>query len=706
MTDSRPRMRRARPRTVRALATAVVGALLFTLAPLPAAADTDAVDVDEIITQVSIEVGSNGAAASGTPITATATTSNGTDDRLAEGTVRLELNRTPLADAAALSAWLDTGAAPGPFDVLDSQETPEIAPLDRTQTALMGTVEETDDLAEGVYAVRAVMQTGEADVTERTELTARAVLTIRDAAPQVGVLVPVTATPESGELLTSDELSALTGPEGSLTAVLDAVAGTEAVLAIDPAIVASIRVLGASAPIAAIDWLTRLETMPNERFALQFGDADATAQAVAGLPELLQPTSLTVFTNPDDFAVDATPAPTTAPTAPELPDEEQLRVINRGIEGVLWPEGQVDAAVLETFTEYLGDEGVTILPASAVEGETGAHATAGGADLLVLDDVVSQTLSAAAAELDAERRAALLARAAAELFFSGAPASGVLIGLQRDQTRTMIALDEVLDSVSTTPLRSIRTAEPVDVDVIGAPDQTRASAISTLMDDEQRLEAFATILADPQVLLGPERVRLLRLLAVQSDNFENRLSAHRVSTVKTLNSVDIQDPRPIQLLTANVDLPVWVRNDLPWPVNLRLYVQPSDSRIDIERVTEVTALGASNTRVNLPVASRIASGELDVRFSLTSPSGVTIGTAKTADVTVRAEWEGIGLGILATVIVLLLGFGVIRTVRRRRRDEDAGSEADAGAVADAGAETEPAPDGGADAPVSDDGATR
>src|SRR5690606_27957450 len=243
-------------------------------------------------------------------------------------------------------------------------------------------------------------------------------------------------------------------------------------------------------------------------------------------------------------------------------------------------------------------------------------------------------------------------------------------------------------------------------DVIGAPDQTRASAISTLMDDEQRLEAFATILADPQVLLGPERVRLLRLLAVQSDNFENRLSAHRVSTVKTLNSVDIQDPRPIQLLTANVDLPVWVRNDLPWPVNLRLYVQPSDSRIDIERVTEVTALGASNTRVNLPVASRIASGELDVRFSLTSPSGVTIGTAKTADVTVRAEWEGIGLGILATVIVLLLGFGVIRTVRRRRRDEDAGSEADAGAVADAGAETEPAPDGGADAPVSDDGATR
>ncbi|HAN26073.1 MAG TPA: hypothetical protein DCP95_16120, partial [Microbacterium ginsengisoli] len=68
---------------------------------------------------------------------------------------------------------------------------------------------------------------------------------------------------------------------GLLDAELTAVAGTAAVLAVDPAVVASIRVLGSSAPASARAWLQRLMTLPNERFALQYGDADVATQLEA-----------------------------------------------------------------------------------------------------------------------------------------------------------------------------------------------------------------------------------------------------------------------------------------------------------------------------------------------------------------------------------------------------------------------------------------
>ncbi|HWV48177.1 MAG TPA: DUF6049 family protein, partial [Microbacterium sp.] len=233
----------------------------------------------------------------------------------------------------------------------------------------------------------------------------------------------------------------------------------------------------------------------------------------------------------------------------------------------------------------------------------------------------------------------------------------------------------------------LQATAPVAVTPAGEPDAARASSLTTLLADEDTLEAFGTILDDPQVLLAPERIRILRLLGVglSDAQFESAFADHRAATATTLDSVAIQDPAPIQLISANVDLPVWIRNDLPWPVKLDLEVRPSDPRVVIDPYTSVEATAQSNTRVLIPVQSRVASGELQVRFTLWGPTGVPIGDPQSADVTVRAEWENIGLGILGSAIVLLLVFGIVRTVRRRRR-ERADSETDAG--------TSPTPDEG------------
>ena len=126
---------------------------------------------------------------------------------------------------------------------------------------------------------------------------------------------------------------------------------------------------------------------------------------------------------------------------------------------------------------------------------------------------------------------------------------------------------------------------------------------------------------------------------------------------------------------------MWVRNDLPYPVNLTLYAQPEDLRLDVENTVTVVASPASNTRIEVPVQARIGNGEVDVALEIRSPAGVQIGSAERAEVYVRAEWEGIGITVLAVLVGGLLVIGLVRTIRHRRRgqpdDETAGDDTDA-----------------------------
>ncbi|MFB7249519.1 DUF6049 family protein [Microbacterium sp. NPDC056234] len=681
------------------LAVAVAAAIIGVLGiASPALAEpTEDPTTDGSVT-LTLSLGTHGAVTAGAPLSGTVTVENDTGQELSAARVALEIDPTPLADTSSVTAWLGSGAGIGAPTPLFSAPTAPVASQSDLSTPILATSDLVQQLPPGVYPVNATLAGAVTGDGDSWDATVRSVLTVRpDTAPRVSIVVPITATPASGAMLSSDELSALTAVDGSLTAQLDGVTGTMAVLAVDPAIPAAIRVLGESAPAEAVAWLDRLEALPNETFALQFGDADVATQAHAGLAAALAPTTLEPFMNSADFPVGEgqTPTPTPSPSASsavELPDFAELTALRGELEGILWPRADVTADDLATFDTYLGEPATTILPStSAAERDAAGHARVGASSVLVTDAEVSAMMSAAAAEADDAVRDALLAQANAELSFTGAPASGILIGLDRDEDRSAEALREVIQTAAAVPLRSLQETPPAPVTLASEPDAARATTLTTLLADEDTLEAFATILDDPQVLLAPERIRILRVLGVglSDSEFETDKDDHRSATVATLDSVAIQDPAPIQLISANVDLPVWIRNDLPWPVNLNLEVLPSDSRVVIEPYTQVQAQPQSNTRVLIPVQSRVASGELQVSFTLTSPTGVQIGAPQTAQVTVRAEWENIGLGILASMIVLLLVFGIVRTVRRRRRDRATSSDESEQDAAEADAATAP-----------------
>ena len=706
----------------------VISAIVLGLAGTGVGSAFAATDAESESTPVELvlSAGVRGTVAPGTATTASITVQNDSRSELSSGRVTVEINRTPLADETAVTNWLDDADTAGGFEQLGSDTTSPVDAEASATTSLFLPPEVLGDLAPGVYPLRATLSGAQTDgQDDARSVTSTSVLVVTAAAsPPVAVMVPITATPDDGAILTADELTALTAPDGALTAVVEGVRGTSAILAIDPAIPAAIRVLGSSAPQSVREWLRLLETLPNERFALQFGDADATTQAQAGLVGLLQPTTLAPFLDPGSFTEPAeetptptataaptpasvptdgtspTPAPTQEPMPseeptpqpsddPVLPDDAELTAIEGATPGILWPRSDVTAADLDVFSTYVGDGAVTVLSSSSVGAAVGAHAGVDGRSVLVTADAASDALSQAAGEDDTAARQQALAEASAHLSLAGqaSPTTPLLIGLDRDETRTAEALREAVASVDSLGfgLSEVLAVPAAPATLSTDPDQTRATALQRMLDSEVVLGQFSSILDDAQVLLSPKRIQIMRATAVglSDKGFDEAVSDVNVATTETLNAVDIPPASTIQLLSANADLPFSVRNDLPWPVNIQLSVKPSDPRLDVQSVTPWTIQPGTTTRVKVPVSARVGSGEVTLTLSLSSPTGVPISQPESVRVSVRAEWEAIGLGVLGALIVVLLGLGIIRTIRRRRRealaenDQETTSESDA-----------------------------
>lgn len=693
-------------------------------------------DDEQAVVTLLVSAGSRGAVAPGVATSATVTVVNDGSSTLSDGRVLVELNRTPLSDRAALSGWLDDDDAAGDFEPLGSDETAPVGARSAGTMSIPIPAETLAEIAPGVYPLRATLtgaSTGSGDEATARRASATSVLVVAPGpvAP-IAVVVPITATPARGSLLTGEELAGLTAPGGDLTAQLDGVSGTSAILAIDPAIPAAIRVLGSSAPARAVQWLTRLDGLTNERFALQFGDADATVQAQAGLPALLETPTLSPFLDPRNFAArppttaPATPtetptvagvpsaAPTPTPTpspdpGPVLPDDDDLTTVDGAAPGILWPRSDVSVDNLATFGSYLSGA-TTILPSSVLDTPTGGHASVGGNDVLVTDAAASDAFSRAAAESDDATRQRWLAAANAHLFLAAqeAPGAPLLVGLERNEDRTATALRDTVSAADTAgfALAALRGTPPAESGLAAAPEPTRTGSLQLLLDDENRLAAFTTVLEDPDVLLSPTRIRLLRALGAGLDDVQSReaVTTLHENNLTNLGAVAIVPSSTIQLLSANADLPFAVRNDLPWPATVRLTVSPSDPRLEVQRVTEQVVPANSSTRIRVPVEARVGSGEVNLRLALSSPAGVEVGDPQSVRVAVRAEWETIGLTLFGGLAIVLIGLGVVRTVRRKRR-EGAARDDDGETGGDDEEDPETVEDGadvpGEDVPVSD-----
>ncbi|QEO09033.1 hypothetical protein FLP23_02775 [Protaetiibacter larvae] len=524
----------------------------------------------------------------------------------------------------------------------------------------------------------------------------------------VSIVVPLTVSPSETGLLTAEELERYTAPTGPLTRKLDAIIGTPVAIGVDPMIVASIRVLGSSAPPSALQWLARLEGAANESFPLAYADADLVAAARSDTLSGLTPSGFGFAIDPDDFSPPAAPSPSPSPeppasadpdAAPPLPTTADVLAWTSSLPRIAWPvdatigAGDIPPLVAAGYDRILlsSDEvGSDASPLVDLDGARGIVADS-TMNALLRDALSSFTDADLAAALDA-LEGGLAARAQV------APGRGLVLTVGRDWPFLMQGLPAALSRIQASadaqlvPLSDILGLTPTAAMLgDGEPTAERDAAFRDVRDDISAERLFSTVLTDPAPLLDARTLERIALYSVGwtklPEAWTTAVEAFRTRSDEIRSSVKIEHGNDVVLLASSAGFRVAVSNALPYPVTVRVSVVPRSPILQVQGGAELTVEPESTGTAYLPVQA-VANGQVLVESSLTSPTGVPIDSGFSR-VTVQAEWEGIGTLVVVGLLVVIFGAGIVRLVLRRRKARAAaadGADRDADADADADAE--------------------
>lgn len=652
---------------------------------------------------------------------------NATEDDLAASVARLYLDRNAFITRAKLAGWLSPSSTSG-SDYLGSALTrvdvPEV-PSGQSRTVGSVTVPAATVALGGYgWGARALgARLVDADGAQLAQARSSVAWFPAESfqATKVAVAVPITTPETENGVLDASALAAYTSIDGTLTRQLRAVQGTQAAVAVDPMIIASVRLLGTSAPPSALDWLDQLQQSGLEMFPLAYADADLAGLSQGGAATIPTPVSFDALVDPTLFA-EATPSSTPEPSesgtsepssvdppadgsgsgqaddpsaAPPLPTTESLLSWPWSTTGVAWPQADT---VVAADLGVLAASGYTstILSSSNVEVSTGSTENAatqlGATAGLVSDDTLSTLLSDAAGASDDAAWATAMAELSASVATVArerpSDARTLLATLGRGWspdsaylTRTLAALRDLPWSATST-LQEALAGTPTAATVVDEPeDDARAALMRTLATADRRVSDFSTALAQPQTVTGPARLRTLALAShawrANPDGLTAEVAAADAESVATSGLVSIVQGSDLSILGDRTSLPLYVQNSTSSAATVYLMVQPSNSLLSVEQNRiEVTVASDSQARVRVPVQS-VANGTVDVSLSLVSAAGVAISSPSTVSISVQAGWETAITWVFAVGFLVLFGGGIYRTFRKRRlaREEAASAEA-------------------------------
>ncbi|KRE31087.1 DUF6049 family protein [Agromyces sp. Soil535] len=653
------------------------------------------------------------------PVAISVEIENATGEAIAPGVVRLVRAGAAIDDDAELDDWLAAdaegsagiGSSAVPLGEGDSRSLAAGGAAVVSFTVPGEAFADVDESA--VIGLGAELMVGDTVVAAGTAAYANADVAAAGSVA-VALAAPLT-TPTTGGavgLIDADRLTNWTGPTGLLTRQLDALSGRRVAIGIDPRIIASIRVLGSSAPASATAWLQRLANVPNEVFPLAYADADLAVQAQLALPSPLTPTSFSDVLDPANFAAQSDdaagddaagggasapatdepsepePTPGQLPTAQELLDWPYTRT------DLAWPADDTVAAGDLAYFDAAGLTTALLAPGNVepVDGPTSSSATIDGSTALVADAGLTEPLRAASdASTDTEWGEAT-GRLLAELALdAGTARTTVLATFDRGSASQSARVSALIDEIAGSGWSSLAGL----ADAIGAPPETRmlidepesdqrVATVARMVETEAQLTEFATVLDDEALLTGPTRRELLSLLDVawldDREAWDAAVADWLAAQRSVLGAVSVVPSSTINVVSTETGVPTTIENTLPYAVTVVVNVDPSNGRLIVEDRVEVTVEPQSRSTVRVPVAAGVGNGEVSLAVSLTSTTGVPIGSTVVIPANVQADWEGLGAAVIATIVVLVFGIGVWRNVRRRRRERAATAAAAAAAA--------------------------
>ncbi|MDJ0377404.1 DUF6049 family protein [Cryobacterium sp. PH31-L1] len=665
----------------------------------------------------------------GQDLVLTVTVHNNTSADIPIGRVDVYLAQLALTTRTALDSWLrpddDANSGDQLVSVPTTEGIPAGASTNLSVTVPAAAVGLTDSNAWGARGIAAILLAGDEIQAEgRGTFVWSQGSAITPVA--LAAILPITTPESAAGLITSKALESYTSSVGLLSRQLDAaIDAPTATIAIDPQIIASIRVLGTAAPASAVAWLDRLAGASNDIFPLGYADADIALQAQAGATTLLAPTSFVSAIDASLFVVPSatplpedtteptdvpsvtsgaraqaiasptpTPTPTPEPGATVIPSTSDLLAWNYTSTAIGWPvAGQVARGDLDVFAA--SGLTTTILSSGNVEQSdvftpNTAFALPGGLGL-VSDSALSAAIrTAAEATTEDEWRvsvseaASLLAVVSAE---NPNSARTLLVTFNRSipesatrVAQTLAALDSTAWS-NAAPLQAALDSTPGTTVTFRdqAIDSDRVTLARSLLQREAAIAEFATILADPLAFTAPARLDLLTLLdttwASQTAAWADQVRANLAASFDLIHAVTVTTRGPIIVVGSKVDLRITLNNALDQAVTVRTEIVPSNGRLVVGETLETTIQPNSAQAVSVPLSAAVGNGDVVLRVTLFTLNGTPLGQPAPIDVSVRADWEGVGASIFAILVVGFFGFGIWRNIVRRRREKSAETSA-------------------------------
>lgn len=466
-----------------------------------------------------------------------------------------------------------------------------------------------------------------------------------------------TTTPQTDSgLLTAEQLDALVADGGALAEQL-AVGSAGAALGIDPIVPASIAALGDDAPDDAVAWLAAASALP-QTFEQPYGGADPVAIARAGV---------------------AVPAIEGIPAAAGTVLPATLAQVPTSIAPVIdATQASLDAAVLA----QVGSSSTIVVDTDDLEESLdsrtpSAHVVVGGVSVLAADAELQRMVRGAvtargiASSDGVARTLALLATITRE-----APSvqRTLVAALPVDaDPAAALALQAAIGSVGWLEQASIpsalaqpaRTTELVEA-AASQSETDAAGRIASLVQASTIAEAIATTIEDPAALVAPVRLQLRAAIAATSRATDAAAVSRFAELVAPLRSpVTIVEGGETAVLGSPAELQVTLDNLLDVDVTVLLSARAGTNAVSLpDEPIEIVVPAAGRVRVPMPVEV-VAAGSGIVRLDVSTPTGVSLDSAALR-VNAVPGFETILLVVVGLAGALLLGFGILRSVRNRR----------------------------------------
>lgn len=520
-----------------------------------------------------------------------------------------------------------------------------------------------------------------------------------------------------------EQLQAVSGP---LLEVLSAAERRRATVAVDPRIIAATRALGTLAPDAALELVERIETSPSPVFLLQFADADPAAQAALGFETLLQPIGLAHLTATGDFdwpepeaneaeaseteasdgaAGDASgddaetanddaatelPEPSETdetspedpgtPALPETPAEPTLDELLslETARTAAWPaSGEVDLDTLAMLRRS-GISGL-VLDASNVSAPTSTRVMIGDFEALVADAALGHSAREALVGTHEVLQRGGVAELGARLALGAELGSGGFVlaidrGAVADSPESLLAFFETLDSLSwVLPVAEDQLSLGTATLRGGEPSEQRLEMLSGAIMRSAQINELAPLLTQPEFLPEYQRLRLLASFA--TSHAETGVDLDEVdAAIKTRDDELLAGVHPVttdtQLVGTSSRVPVSLVNSLPFEASVHLNASPISAAISVpERSFDVVVEPGARSDVLVQVDSRVSSGISGLALRVEDRAQQQVYSEGTLQLTLRTSIESILLVILGAGAAALLGFGIWRSLKRRRAEE-------------------------------------